>query len=85
MQFDLSPNYLSTLFKKRLGVNFVDYLTSLRLAKAKELLVSTNLSIREIGESVGWYSQSYFTKIFIRKEGCTPGEFKRRLSKDPEN
>ena len=85
MQFDLSPNYLSTLFKKRLGVNFVDYLTSLRLARAKELLISTNLSVREIGESVGWYSQSYFTKIFIRKEGCTPGEFKRRLSKDPEN
>ena len=79
LQFDLSPNYLSTLFKKRLGVNFVDYLTSLRLARAKELLLSGNLSVREIGESVGWYSQSYFTKIFIKKEGLTPGEYKRRF------
>ena len=80
LQFDLSPNYLSTLFKKRLGVNFVDYLTSLRLARAKELLLSGNLSVREIGESVGWYSQSYFTKIFIKKEGMTPGEYKRRFT-----
>ncbi len=77
MQFDLSPNYLSTLFKKKLGINFVDYLTALRIAKAKELLTTGRLSIKEVGESVGYYSQSYFTKIFIKKEGVTPGEYRK--------
>lgn len=81
LQFDLSPNYLGSLFKKKLGVSFVDYLTSLRIARAKELLVSGNLSVREVAESVGYYSQSYFTKIFIKKEGCTPGEYRKSETK----
>ena len=79
-QFDLSPNYLSSLLKKKLGMSFVDYLTALRIAKAKELLTSSTLSVREIGESIGYYSQSYFTKIFIKKESCTPGEYRKRNS-----
>ena len=77
MEFELSPNYLGALFRKKLGVSFVDYLTSLRIARAKELLASDTLSVREISESVGYYSQSYFNKIFIRKEGCTPGEYRK--------
>lgn len=82
MEFELSPNYLGALFRKKLGVSFVDYLTSLRIARAKELLASDTLSVREIGESVGYYSQSYFNKIFIRKEGCTPGEYRRARGAD---
>ncbi len=77
-RFDLTPNYLSSMFKKRTGVNFVEYLTKLRLSKAKALLTSGNLSIKEIGESVGYYSQSYFTKTFIKHEGCTPGEYRTK-------
>lgn len=80
-QFDLSPNYLSSLLKKKLDLSFVDYLTSLRIGKSKELLISTNLSVREIGEAVGYYSQSYFTKIFIKKENCTPGEYRKKNGK----
>ena len=53
MEFELSPNYLGALFRKKLGVSFVDYLTSLRIARAKELLASDTLSVREIGDSVG--------------------------------
>ena len=79
-QFDLSPNYLSSLLKKKLGMSFVDYLSALRIARAKELLVSSDLSVREIGESVGYYSQSYFTKFFIKRESCTPGEYRKRNS-----
>ena len=41
-QFDLTPNYLSTLFKKKMGVNFIDYLISLRIAEAKRLLISSS-------------------------------------------
>lgn len=80
VKFDLSPNYISSLFKKKLGVNFVDYLTSLRLTKAKMLLKSGNLSAREVAESVGYYSQSYFNKIFLKNEGCTPGEYRKKVN-----
>ena len=86
-EFDLSPNYLGALFKKKLGLSFVDYLTSLRIAKARKLLLSHNLSVKEVGEAVGYYSQSYFTKIFIKKEGCTPGEYRKKGSgtRDPRS
>ncbi len=80
-RFDLSPNYLSALLKKRLGMKFTDYLTSLRLSRAKQLLMDTNLSISEITAEVGYFSQSYFTKIFISKEQCTPGEFRHNHGK----
>ncbi len=83
-QFDLTPNYLSTLLKKRLGIKFTDYLTSLRLALAKKLLLGTDRSVKEITEEVGYYSQSHFTKIFTEKEGCTPAEFREHKGKMPQ-
>lgn len=76
--FDLTPNYLSTLLKNRLGTKFTDHLTYLRIAHAKELLLTTKLSVKEITEQVGYYSQSHFTKLFIEKESCTPAEFRNR-------
>ncbi|MBR6089659.1 MAG: response regulator [Anaerolineaceae bacterium] len=79
-KFDLSPNYISSLFKKKLGVNFIDHLTALRLTKAKTMLKSGNLSAKEIAESVGYYSQSYFNKIFLKYEGCTPGEYRKKVN-----
>ena len=59
--FDLTPNYLSTLLKNRLGTKFTDHLTYLRIAHAKELLLTTKLSVKEITEQVGYYSQSHFS------------------------
>lgn len=78
--FDLTPNYLSSLLKSRKNIKFTDYLTTLRLRKAKELLLSTNLSVREISEQVGYHSQSHFTKLFLENVRYTPAEFKRRFS-----
>ena len=77
--FGLSANYLSTLLKNRLGIKFTDHITQLRLARAKELLLTTNASIREITKQVGYYSQSHFNKIFQEKENCTPVEFRNGL------
>lgn len=78
--FDLTPNYLSSLLKSRKNIKFTDYLTTLRLRKAKELLLSTNLSVKEISEQVGYHSQSHFTKLFLENVHYTPAEFKRRAS-----
>ena len=77
-QFHLSPNYLSTLLKKRLGKKFTEHLTGLRLSYAKTLLRTTQLPVREIAEQVGYYSLSYFTKLFIDKTGCTPAEYRNK-------
>lgn len=77
-KFNLTPNYLSTLFKRRFGVKFTDYLTDLRLNRAKQLLAGSNLSVRAISEQIGYFSQSHFNKVFQKKENCSPLEYRSR-------
>lgn len=79
-RFGLSANYISNLLKNSLGIRYNDYVTQLRLNHAKELLVSTHQSVKEITTACGYYSQSHFTKLFLEREGCTPSEF-RKLQK----
>lgn len=56
------------------------YVTALRLQKAKNLLAGTTLSLSEIGEACGFQDQSYFTKLFRRDTGLPPGQWRRRYS-----
>lgn len=69
---------LSKSFKRVTGKNFIDYLTELRLDKAKELLRDTGLRINDVAEQVG-YQHSYFNRIFKKQEGITPSRY-RELS-----
>ncbi len=71
--------YLSKTFKTMVGINFIDYLTELRMEKAKQLLQETELKINDIAEQVG-YQHSYFNRIFKKHEGATPGQY-RELSR----
>ncbi|MDQ6421463.1 response regulator [Paenibacillus sp. LHD-117] len=73
----LSPEWLSTLFKKNAGMTFLDYLTHLRMEKAKELLQDVSLKIYQIGSEVGYRDTVYFSKLFKRKVGCTPNEYRK--------
>ncbi len=75
----LSPCYLSRIFKQAQGVNFIDYLTHVRLEKAKILLESNSDSITQIARKVGYQDPKYFSTVFKKHEGCTPSEY-RRLS-----
>lgn len=75
--FGLSPNYFSTLFKKKAGCNFISYLTSVRMAEGRRLLLETNLTIREIGEKIGYFSASFFIRAFKKAEGITPSEYRK--------
>ncbi len=75
-QINISPFYFSKLFKEEVGVNFIDYLTTLRLDKAKELLLSSSLSVKEICNQVGYQDPNYFSRIFKKSTGHTPTEFK---------
>lgn len=80
-RFELSANYLSSLLKNALGVRYSDYVAGLRLNHAKELLATTHMTVKDITVECGWYSQSYFTKLFIEREGCTPVEYRRSFGK----
>ncbi len=65
--FNLTPQYLSLMFKNECEENFLKYLTALRLDKAKELLRTTSKKVYEIGQEVGYSNYQYFCTVFKRK------------------
>lgn len=75
-QFRLSIYYVSRVFKETTGENFIDYLTALRVEKAKELLVQSDSKIREISEQVGYSNANSFIRIFKKSTGLTPTEYR---------
>lgn len=75
--FGFSPNYFSSLFKKKTGCNFVQYLTQLRIQESKRLLLETHMTIQEISTAIGYYSASFFIRSFKKAEGMTPLDYRR--------
>ncbi|MGO4497295.1 response regulator [Paenibacillus sp. 2RAB27] len=73
----LNPDYLSRTFKKLTGKNFVDYLTDIRMHKAKELMNKTKYKNYEVAQKVGYEDYRYFSQIFKRKVGMTIGEYRK--------
>lgn len=74
--FFINPNYLSRMFKEKTGGNFIDYLTSVRIEKAKDLLENSDLKISEISLTVGYETSKYFSSVFKEKCGITPKEYR---------
>lgn|GEM_PF-5914712 len=74
--FNLSPSMLSQYFKLQTNRTIIDYVTELRIEKAKILLTDTDMYIKDIVESVGYYSTSSFIKKFKQITGYTPGEYR---------
>ncbi|HHT74124.1 MAG TPA: response regulator [Firmicutes bacterium] len=72
-----NPSYFSTLFKKETGTSFVEYLSRVRMEKAKELLKETDLKIQDICLMVGYNDVRYFRKLFARSTGLSPNEYRR--------
>ncbi|NOV00242.1 response regulator transcription factor [Paenibacillus planticolens] len=73
----LNPDYLSRIFKKMTGKNFVDYLTDIRMHKAKELMNKSKYKNYEVAQKVGYEDYRYFSQIFKRKVGMTIGEYRK--------
>lgn len=71
----ISPFYLSKIFKKETGENFIDYLTGIRIRKAKELLTNPVLTIKDICYQVGYKDPNYFARVFKKIVGITPTEY----------
>lgn len=73
----MSPNYLGSLFYQQTGVRFRDHLTALRMKRARELLLHTPLKIYEVSQQVGIQNPQYFTALFQKAYGMTPGQLRK--------
>ncbi|MCM3689790.1 helix-turn-helix transcriptional regulator [Neobacillus niacini] len=75
---DLSPKYLSILFKRETGISVSDYIQQTRIDEAKKSLIYSKTSISEIASSLQFNDQSYFTRVFKKVCGITPMQFRER-------
>ncbi|OMF35998.1 hypothetical protein BK133_09950 [Paenibacillus sp. FSL H8-0548] len=73
----LSPNYIRSIFKEKMGETILDYITKVRMNRAADLLKDKSLKVREVAHSVGYENVSYFCSIFHRHKGSTPNEFRK--------
>ncbi|WP_314588146.1 helix-turn-helix domain-containing protein [Paenibacillus terrigena] len=78
-RFGMSVSYFSVQIKKYTGYSFVNYLNRVRIEKAKELLLQSNLKIYEVAGEVGFDTLQYFNRVFKQAVQMTPGEYRRSL------
>ncbi len=77
-KMNLSSYYLSKIFKKELGINFVRYVTERKIEKAKELLRNVDIPVVHVARAIGYSEPSYFTKVFKRVETITPSQYRNQ-------
>lgn len=73
---NLTPAYLCVLFKQAMGKTINEYLTQERMKQAKELLANSNIHLYDVCYKVGYFSPSYFSRIFKKYVGMTPREYR---------
>jgi len=76
-RFHITPNYLSHIFQKSGSVGFNEYLTRVRLEKAKQLLRGYDLKVKEIAHNCGFVDSNYFCRVFKRYTERSPSEYRR--------
>ena len=80
----LSPSHFSTIFAQEAGITFTQYLTGVRIGKAKELLAGTDLRSFRIASEVGYNDPHYFSYLFKKTTGVTPSEWRRMHGENAE-
>ena len=76
----VTPSYLSTKFKKEMGISFTEYLVTYRINKAKEVLKGSKVSCKEAAAAVGYSDYAQFSKMFKKYTGVTPYSFQKSSS-----
>ena len=76
---ELSPYYVSKLFKEQFGMNYIDFLTDCRIEKAKQLMDDPHKSLKEITFDVGYKDPNYFSRVFKKISGLSPSEYRKDL------
>ncbi len=74
-RFNITPNYLSQLFKRYNNLGFNEYVTITKIEEAKKLMAEGNMKIYEISDSLGFESSFYFSKVFKKLEGISPKDY----------
>lgn len=77
---NFSPSHFSTIFSQETGLTFVEYLTKVRMEKAKELLISRDMRITDVGYEVGYRDSHYFSYLFKKTQGISPKDYRTRTS-----
>lgn len=77
---NLSTNYLSQVFSENVGTSFLQYLTDCRMNRALELLADPCIPISQIGAMVGYENANYFARLFRKRYGMSPSEYRERMS-----
>ncbi len=80
-RYEMDPTYLSKVFKKATGKTFIDYLTDVRLYKAKELLLNSHILVNQVAEKVG-YQGNYFNRVFKKRFHMSPGQYREQASEE---
>ena len=75
---NMSPSYFSTIFGQEMDQTFIEFLTDVRMKKAKELLMCSNKKTSDIGYEVGYKDSHYFSFLFKKTQECTPKEYRTR-------
>ena len=78
-QVGLTPQYFSTYFKEEMDCTLIDYITKLRIEKAKEIIRNSQMSVQEICFIVGYHDPNYFSRIFKKYVGLTPSKYKKEF------
>lgn len=83
---NISTYYLSKIFKKEMGVNFITYVTDRKMDLAKEMLTNTDIPVLNIALDLAYNEANYFSKAFKKKTGLTPSEYREKYkSRKEEN
>lgn len=77
---DISPYYFSRLFKEEMQCTFIEYLTTIRMERAKNMIADSAFSMKEICSGIGYTDPNYFSRIFKKCTGYTPTEYKEAIS-----
>lgn len=75
--FGFTPEYFSSIFKKAIGLNFIDYLNNMRVAMSLDFLSDTDVPINEISEKCGFNDSNYFTIVFKKVTGVSPTKYRK--------
>ncbi len=75
----LNKSYISHVFKKVAGINFVDFMTDVKIDRAKILLMDEERKIWEVAATIGYHDAEYFSKVFKNKTGLSPSQYRESL------
>jgi two-component system response regulator YesN len=76
---NMSACYFSVIFKKETGITYINYLTGIRVDKAKALLLNSNMKVYEIAYEVGYDNPTYFSTLFKKITGVSPFDYKKKI------